>query len=165
MKTYKMKWLFLVLVISLILIFVMTRGQLESSNGLLWYVEYHDMERLGEGTAWYDPEAGKGCLFTNLASYLAFTPQNLCPIARGAEVEIGREAGLGLVGGGNMGDEGVRGRNVNQRHRTTTKPRPGHPRPVTGPVLTGTGDNGVERVAGDGKIVAQALMAGVHQLA
>jgi hypothetical protein len=28
------------------------------------------MGRLGEGTAWYDPEAGKGCLFTNLASYI-----------------------------------------------------------------------------------------------
>lgn len=42
----------------------------ESSNGLLWYAEDHDMERLGEGTAWYDPETGEGCLFTNLASYI-----------------------------------------------------------------------------------------------
>ncbi len=40
----------------------------ESSNGLLWYAEYHDMSLLGEGTAWYDPETGEGCLFTNLAS-------------------------------------------------------------------------------------------------
>lgn len=42
----------------------------ESSNGLLWYAEYQDMERRGEGTAWYDPETGEGCLFTNLASYI-----------------------------------------------------------------------------------------------
>jgi hypothetical protein len=41
---------------------------LESSNGLLWYSEYHDMSLLGEGTAWYDPETGEGCLFTNVAS-------------------------------------------------------------------------------------------------
>lgn len=42
----------------------------ESSNGLLWYAEDHDMSRLGEGTAWYNPETGEGCLFTNLASYI-----------------------------------------------------------------------------------------------
>lgn len=42
----------------------------ESSNGLLWYAEYHDMGRLGEGTAWYDPKTGEGCLFTNIASYI-----------------------------------------------------------------------------------------------
>lgn len=42
----------------------------ESSNGLLWYAEDHDMSGVGEGTAWYDPEIGKGCLFTNLASYV-----------------------------------------------------------------------------------------------
>jgi hypothetical protein len=42
----------------------------ESSDGLLWYTEYHDTELLGEGTAWVDPETGRGCLFTNIASYV-----------------------------------------------------------------------------------------------
>jgi hypothetical protein len=42
----------------------------ESSDGLLWYTEYHDTERLGEGTAWYNPETKEGCLFTNMASYI-----------------------------------------------------------------------------------------------
>jgi hypothetical protein len=40
----------------------------ESSNGLLWYIKDLDMERRGEGTAWYNPRTGRGCLFTNLAS-------------------------------------------------------------------------------------------------
>jgi hypothetical protein len=42
----------------------------ESSDGLLWFTKYLDMGRLGEGTAWYNPETGQGCLFTNLASYI-----------------------------------------------------------------------------------------------
>ncbi len=42
----------------------------ESSDGMLWYTEYHDMGLLGEGTAWYDPEADNGCLFTNMASHI-----------------------------------------------------------------------------------------------
>jgi hypothetical protein len=41
----------------------------ESSNGLLWYYKYLDIgERRGEGTAWYNPKTGRGCLFTNLIS-------------------------------------------------------------------------------------------------
>lgn len=48
----------------------------ESSNGLLWYTEYHDMERLGEGSAWYNPETGQGCLFTNIASYIVEDAEN-----------------------------------------------------------------------------------------
>ncbi len=36
---------------------------LESSNGLLWFNKYTDMY---VGTAWYDPETGDGCMFTNI---------------------------------------------------------------------------------------------------
>jgi hypothetical protein len=43
---------------------------LESSNGLLWYTDAKDMSGIGDGTAWYDPETRKGCLFTNLGSYM-----------------------------------------------------------------------------------------------
>jgi len=37
----------------------------ESSDGLLWYYRYLDTEGWAEGTAWYDPNTGEGCLFTN----------------------------------------------------------------------------------------------------
>ncbi len=40
---------------------------LESSDGLLWYRKSLDMGPSREGTAWYNPETGKGCMFTNLA--------------------------------------------------------------------------------------------------
>ena len=36
---------------------------LESSNGLLWFNKYSGVY---EGTAWYNPKTGKGCMFTNL---------------------------------------------------------------------------------------------------
>lgn len=41
----------------------------QSSNGLLWYTEYQDMGMTGNGTAWYNPDTGKGCQFTNLTTY------------------------------------------------------------------------------------------------
>lgn len=36
---------------------------LESSNGLLWFNKYSGIY---EGSAWYDPETGEGCMFTNI---------------------------------------------------------------------------------------------------
>ena len=39
---------------------------LESSDGLLWYQKDLDMNPNYEGTAWYNPETGEGCMFTNL---------------------------------------------------------------------------------------------------
>lgn len=39
---------------------------LASSNGILWYKKFLDDTR-ANGTAWYDPQTGKGCMFTNLA--------------------------------------------------------------------------------------------------
>jgi hypothetical protein len=39
---------------------------LESSNGILWYKKFLDDTR-ASGTAWYDPQTGDGCMFTNLA--------------------------------------------------------------------------------------------------
>ncbi len=41
---------------------------LESSNGLLWYQKYLGASLRNEGTAWYNPETGKGCMFTNFPS-------------------------------------------------------------------------------------------------
>ncbi len=35
---------------------------LESSNGLLWFNKHSDRY----GTAWYDPDTGEGCMFTNI---------------------------------------------------------------------------------------------------
>jgi hypothetical protein len=40
---------------------------LESSDGLLWYQKFLDMGPRYEGTAWYNPKTGEGCMFTNLA--------------------------------------------------------------------------------------------------
>lgn len=39
---------------------------LESSNGILWYRKFLDDTR-ANGTAWYDPQTGEGCMFTNMA--------------------------------------------------------------------------------------------------
>lgn len=41
-----------------------------SSDGRLWYAEWNDMDYLGEGTAWYNPDTGEGELFTNVASFI-----------------------------------------------------------------------------------------------
>jgi hypothetical protein len=40
---------------------------LESSNGVLWYKKLLDDVR-ADGTAWYDPQTGDGCMFTNIAA-------------------------------------------------------------------------------------------------
>ncbi len=42
----------------------------ESSDGRLWYRKYLDTSGWAEGTAWYDPETGEGCMFTNYPSYV-----------------------------------------------------------------------------------------------
>lgn len=39
---------------------------MESSDGRLWYSRYLDSSGRGEGTAWYDPNTGEGCMFTNV---------------------------------------------------------------------------------------------------
>lgn len=41
---------------------------LESSNGVLWFRRYLDTSGWAEGTAWYNPKTGEGCLFTNQAA-------------------------------------------------------------------------------------------------
>jgi hypothetical protein len=40
---------------------------LESSDGILWYKKMLGDVR-ADGTAWYDPRTGKGCMFTNIAA-------------------------------------------------------------------------------------------------
>jgi hypothetical protein len=56
----------------------------ESSNGILWYAKYLDMGRWGEGIAWYDPDTGTGCLFTNVASFIVEDAgRQLWMVARG----------------------------------------------------------------------------------
>ena len=37
----------------------------ESSDGVLWFQKYTDSGPWAEGTAWYNPATGEGCLFTN----------------------------------------------------------------------------------------------------
>jgi len=57
---------------------------LESSNGLLWYKKYLDMGINHEGTAWYDPRTGQGCMFTNLAvNIIEDSKQQLWLVANG----------------------------------------------------------------------------------
>jgi hypothetical protein len=41
---------------------------LQSSDGILWYQKALDSDLRAEGTAWYDPQTGEGCMFTNLAA-------------------------------------------------------------------------------------------------
>ena len=41
---------------------------LESSDGRLWLKKYIDSGLRNEGTAWYDPKTGEGCMFTNIPS-------------------------------------------------------------------------------------------------
>jgi hypothetical protein len=59
---------------------------LESSDGRLWYQKFLDMGPQSEGTAWYNPETGEGCMFTNL-------PVNIIEDS---------ERQLWLVAGGNL---------------------------------------------------------------
>jgi len=41
----------------------------ESSDGIIWYFNFlDDVMSEGEGTAWYDPETGEGCVITSAAS-------------------------------------------------------------------------------------------------
>jgi hypothetical protein len=46
------------------------RVMLESSTGVLWYQKYFDTLPSAEGTAWYDPETGRGCMFTNQPAFV-----------------------------------------------------------------------------------------------
>ncbi|RMG89127.1 MAG: hypothetical protein D6712_02330, partial [Chloroflexi bacterium] len=43
---------------------------LASSDNRLWYIKAFDSTPAWEGTAWYDPETGEGCMFTNLPGYI-----------------------------------------------------------------------------------------------
>jgi hypothetical protein len=40
----------------------------ESSDGRLWFNRFQDTGGWVDGTAWYDPETGEGCQFTNIAA-------------------------------------------------------------------------------------------------
>lgn len=42
----------------------------ESSDEILWYTEYYDMDLNGEGLAWYDRDTNQGELVTNLATFI-----------------------------------------------------------------------------------------------
>jgi len=41
-----------------------------SSDGRLWFDKYVDMGYQYEGTAWYDPNSGEGCMFTTYPSHV-----------------------------------------------------------------------------------------------
>ena len=57
---------------------------LESSDGRLWYQRYLDSDYHNEGTAWYDPTTGEGCMFTNIPAVIVEdSNQNLWLIADG----------------------------------------------------------------------------------
>jgi hypothetical protein len=47
-------------------IWAFPRPILESSDGILWFQKYLDTSGQWEGTAWYDPNLGEGCLITNM---------------------------------------------------------------------------------------------------
>lgn len=54
----------------------------ESSDGRLWYVRYTDGS--GDGTAWYNPQSGDGCLIMNLATNIVEdSNQQLWMVANG----------------------------------------------------------------------------------
>jgi len=56
---------------------------LESSDGILWYRKSTDDAR-ADGTAWYDPRTGKGCMFTNMdANIVEDSEQRLWMVADG----------------------------------------------------------------------------------
>ena len=56
---------------------------LESSDGILWYRKSTDDVR-ADGTAWYDPRTGKGCMFTNIdANIVEDSEQRLWMVADG----------------------------------------------------------------------------------
>jgi len=57
--------------------------QLESSDGILWFYRYTGIKNL-DGTAWYDPKTGTGCLFTNIpARVVEDSDRNLWLVADG----------------------------------------------------------------------------------
>jgi len=41
---------------------------MESSDGRLWFQKWLDTNIIFEGMAWYDPQTGEGCMFTNQVS-------------------------------------------------------------------------------------------------
>jgi len=41
---------------------------LESSDGIIWFQKFLDTSGWVDGTAWYDPTTGEGCMFTNMAA-------------------------------------------------------------------------------------------------
>lgn len=56
----------------------------ESSDGKLWYTNWWDGGIWYNGTAWYDPQTGEGCMFTNTtSSLLEDTEQQLWLVANG----------------------------------------------------------------------------------
>lgn len=59
---------------------------LESSNGLLWYQKFLDMGPRYEGTAWYNPETGEGCMFTNSAVWVIEGPEQQLWLAANANL-------------------------------------------------------------------------------
>jgi hypothetical protein len=57
---------------------------LESSDGRLWYKNWWDGGIWWKGTAWYDPEKGEGCMFTNYySSIVEDKNQRLWMVANG----------------------------------------------------------------------------------
>lgn len=55
---------------------------METSDGRLWYNRY--LDGVGDGTAWYDPKTGEGCLFTNVpAKVIEDSNQQLWMVADG----------------------------------------------------------------------------------
>jgi hypothetical protein len=52
---------------------------MESSDGRLWYNRYADSN--DDGTAWYDPQTGEGCLFTNYPAEVIEFNQQLWMVA------------------------------------------------------------------------------------
>jgi hypothetical protein len=57
---------------------------MESSDGRLWYKRYLDSDGVAEGTAWYNPATGNGCLFTNqVANIVEDSKQNMWLVADG----------------------------------------------------------------------------------
>lgn len=60
------------------------RLMLESSDGRLWYQKYLGASLRNEGTAWYNPNTGDGCMFTNVpANIIEDDQQQLWMIADG----------------------------------------------------------------------------------
>lgn len=61
-----------------------------SSDGRLWFDKYADMGEAYEGTAWYDPKTGEGCMFTTYPSHVVERPDgNLWILIDGALYKSG----------------------------------------------------------------------------